>query len=199
LLTSHNATFFVQLGPGQSLVRILRDTGHGYWGLASLALLVIGVSAAILALLHLRKLERRAREIAATGRPPGTRDYLARAALYWIRLFAVVGIAFLIQENLEHFGMHGHVPGLGALLGPEYPLALPVIGLIALIGGLIGGAVVAVERELLAVIESATPLRCARPPRRIPKPSIQHGPVRRSPLARAAAGRAPPSALHSTS
>ena len=197
LLTSHDATFLVQLGPGQSLVQILRDTGHGYWGLASLALLGIGIGAAILALLHLRKLERRARELAAAGRPLGTGTYLARVAPYWMRLFAVVGIAFLIQENLEHFALHGHVPGLGALIGPEYPLALPVISLITLVGGLVGAAVVAVERELRAMIESATRLRSVRAPRRIPRPPFQDASVRRSPMANAIAGRAPPRAFAS--
>ena len=192
LLISHDATFLVQLGPGQSLVRILRDTGHGYWGLASLALLGIGVSVAIIALLRLLKLERRARELAAAGRPFGKGRYLARVAPYWIRLFAVVGIAFLIQENLEHFALHGHVPGLGALLGPEYPLALPVIGLITLVGGFIGAAIVAVERELRAMIELATRLRSVRAPRRIPRPPIQDTSIRLSPLASAVAGRAPP-------
>jgi hypothetical protein len=192
LLTSHDATFYVQLGPGQSLVQILRDTGHGYWDLASLALLGIGLSAGILALLRLRRLERRARELAAPGRPLRTGSYLARVAPYWIRLFAVVGIAFLIQENLEHFALHGHLPGLGALVGPEYPLALPVIGLITLVGGLIGAAVVAVERELRAMIESATRLRPVRAPRRIPRPPIQDASLRLSPLATAVAGRAPP-------
>ena len=53
-----------------------------------------------------------------------------RFAAIWLRLLAVVAIGFVIQENVEHVIAHGHAPGLGALLGPEYPLALPVIGLV---------------------------------------------------------------------
>lgn len=198
LVTSHNVTFLVQMGPGQSLVRILRDSGHGYWGLASLALLGIAVGVAIFALLRLRKLRRRARELNGARPRLKGRTYRARAASCWIRLFAVVGIAFLVQENLEHLGTHQHVPALGALLGPEYPLALPVMAVITLLGGLIGAAIVAVERELIAMIDAAQ-LRFAHAPRRISRPPIQHEPIRLSPLARAAAGRAPPSALRTYS
>ncbi len=39
----------------------------------------------------------------------------------------VVTTAFAVQENLEHLAGHGHLIGLGALIGPEYPLALPVL------------------------------------------------------------------------
>jgi hypothetical protein len=199
LLTSHNATFLVQMGPGQSLVRILRDSGHGYWDLASLALLGIGLVVAVFALLHLRRLQRRASELTESQPRLIGRTYLARAASYWMRLFAVVLFAFLVQENLEHLGMHRHVPGLGALLGPEYPLALPVIGFITLIGGLIGAAVSAVEQKLIAIIESGVRLQLARAPHHVPRPPIQHEPIPLSPLADAAAGRAPPSGLLSPS
>jgi hypothetical protein len=77
------------------------------------------------------------------------------------RLFAVVALAFLVMENLEHFVSHGHLPGLGALLGPEYPLAIPVLAAASAVGAFLAGLVRERERALLARIAHV-----AAPPRR---------------------------------
>ena len=73
----------------------------------------------------------------------------------WLRLFAVVALGFVLQENVEHIISHGHAIGLGALLGPEYPLALPVIGLVTALAGSVAAAVRRTEGALLAIISAA--------------------------------------------
>ncbi|MGH2402539.1 MAG: hypothetical protein ACRDE6_07480, partial [Candidatus Limnocylindria bacterium] len=71
LLVSHDAIFLVQVGPGESLVRTLRQAGHDYWGAASQALVVIGLLAAAGAGLRLWTLRRHAAALGAAPRPPG--------------------------------------------------------------------------------------------------------------------------------
>ncbi len=189
LLISHDAIFLVQLGPGEDLARALRAAGHDYWGWASLALAVIGAAAGIGAGLRLRSLRHRAERLRVT--PTAATSALAgRFASAWVRLFAVVIIGFALQENVEHIIAHGHAIGPGALLGPEYPLALPVIGLITALAGMLAAAVQRTEAELLAVIFAAR----GRKPRRarLVSPRSQLVLPRLTPLAHAIAGRAPP-------
>lgn len=191
LFLSHDTIFFVQVGPGESLTRALREAGHDYWGLASLALAIIGVACAVGALLRLRGLRRQA---AALGATPG-RTERSRLVPTWLRLFALVAVSFMVQENVEHFLSHQHVSGLGMLLGAEYPLALPVIALISGLGALLATATGAVERELRAVIASALRRAFGHAPRSLPRPPRQPSVARMTPLARSAAGRAPPSSF----
>jgi len=191
LLVSHDAIFLVQIGPGESLARALREAGHGYWGFASLALALIGLAVAAGAWVRLRGLRRRATELGATP----ARAERSRLLWTWLRLFAVVAIGFGIQENVEHYLSHGHAAGLGVLLGPEYPLALPVIALLSWLAALLATAAAGVERELLAVISAALRHAFGHPPRTFPRPSFRLSFARISPLARAIAGRAPPRAF----
>ena len=115
----------------------------------------------------------------------------------WAPLFGLVAVAFAIQENVEHLAGHGHLIGLGALGGPEYPLALPVIALVTLVAAALG----AVVRWRIGVLE-------ARLAGRLPLGERQGGlAARRAParwaevaavrvhagfLVRLDAGRAPP-------
>ncbi|MEA2652468.1 MAG: hypothetical protein QOI85_2189, partial [Chloroflexota bacterium] len=114
----------------------------------------------------------------------------SRFAFIWLRLFAVVALGFVLQENVEHIISHGHAIGLGALLGPEYPLAIPVIGLVTALAALVATTVRRTEGALLAIISAAQ----QRPARAcsLPGPRGQLVLPRRSPLASAIAGRAPP-------
>jgi hypothetical protein len=194
LLASHDLTFLVQLGPGEALASALRQAGHGYWGPASLALAVIGLLALAIALLRLRGLRRRA---AALGAPTtaGPRPFGARWLSAWVRLATVVAIGFAIQENVEHVIVHGHAPGLGALLGPEHPLVLPIIGVLTAAFAVVAAALGHVETALLARIAAALRRRFAAPPRRIARPPSRLLVTLGSPLTRAGAGRAPPGTL----
>ncbi len=191
LLISHDAVFLAQVGPGNELARALREAGHEYWGIASLALATIGVAALAATLLRLRSLRRSA---AALGAAPAerSRPYAARWLVTWARLLAVVAIGFAIQENIEHLIGHSHAPGLGALIGPEYPLALPVIALITGVAAFAAAMVGQTEQALLAVIADAKRRILARAPRRTSRPPLRLVAVLIAPLAGAWAGRAPP-------
>jgi len=193
LLVSHDAIFLVQLGPGESLARVLRAAGHDYWALASLALAAIGVAAAARAVLRIRWLRRRAAGLGvAAPRPQAIGPSVSsRVMSAWLRLFAIVAVGFAIQENLEHLAVHEHAIGLGALLGPEYPLAIPVIAAISGAAALIASVVGSTEGALVAAIVAA--LRAfARAPRVLARPPMRLDFGRLSPIARSSAGRAPP-------
>jgi hypothetical protein len=191
LLLSHDAVFLVQLGPGESLAHTLRQAGHDYWGAATVALGVAGTVLAAAATWRLVRLRRRAAALQARVRPVPARTYLVRSATMAARLFAVVAVGFVLQENIEHVLNHGHAPGLGALVGPEYPLALPVIGAISLIAGMLGGIVATTARRLVACIVEAL-ARQSRAPRSMARPHTGTSARPRSPMASRLAGRAPP-------
>jgi hypothetical protein len=194
LLVSHDAIFLAQLGPGQGLARVLREAGHGYWGAASSALAVLGLTALAATLVRLTALRRSAR---ALGADPvaGAPQYVARWLRAWRRLLSIVAISFVAQENIEHLIGHAHAPGLGALIGPEYPLALPVIGGITAVAALFAAALSQTEQALLAAIADAVQRFVGRAPRHLQRPPLRLLVSLISPLARSAAGRAPPRAL----
>jgi len=190
LLISHDATWLAQVGPGETLSAALRHGGHDYWGAASAALSVAGLAAAAWAGIRLYRLRRRSSGTVDAERP-AARPYLRRVAGAWLRLFGVVAVGFVIQENAEHALAHGHGLWAGALLGPEYPLALPVIGAITLLAALLATAFVTAERILLARLDSApaalrAPGRLQRPVRQIILPGLG---------ARPHSGRGPPQLL----
>ena len=193
LFLSHDAVFLVQVGPGDALSRALRDAGHDYWGAASLILALVGLAVGAAAILRLRILRRR---VALLRAPRGAPTPIGRRfAAIWLRLFAVVALGFVVQENVEHIISHGHAIGLGALLGPEYPLALPVIGLVTALAGFVAAAVRRTEGALLAIISAA--LHRPRRGRPLAGPQSQLVLPLRSPMANAIAGRAPPRAFAS--
>ena len=190
LLISHDAIWLVQLGPGESLAAALRSGGHGYWGGASGVLAVVGLVAGVAIARRLWGLRRSASEIGA-GRGARVRpsSFLLRAMGAWPRLLVLVLIGFTLQENVEHALTHGHTPGLGALLGPEHPLAVPVIAAITLIGSLVASIVLVTEDVLLAIIRDLD--WRGPPPRRLVRPMLTLGlPSMSRPGAHA--GRAPP-------
>ena len=188
LLAVHDAVHLAQIGPARAVVDALRTGAHGYWGAASLVISVIAAVAATSTLIRTRRLRRRAaalRAVPASGRPFGRRFVGA-----WWRLAAVVAIAFALQENAEHLVTHGHVIGTRALAGPEYPLALPVIGFVAAIAAAIAAMVSGTQEALVAAIEAA--LRRLRPARRLIRRPAPMPAAIGSVLARPGAGRAPP-------
>jgi hypothetical protein len=196
LLLSHDAVFAAQIGPGEALTRALRTAGHDYWGLASMGLALVGATAALWAVARLLRLRRRARALQARPIDP-TASFGVRFLVAWGRLFLVVAIGFAIQENLEHLEMHSHVIGAKALIGPEYPLALPVIGLITMVSAAIAALLTGAERALIATIVAALQRVVLRAPRRLHRPPLRIAEPRPLVLAGAAAGRAPPRLLRS--
>lgn len=196
LLVSHDAVYLVQVGPGERLAAALRTASHDYWGAASVGLIAIAIVAGAAWLVRLALLQRRAAELGARSVPQSGRRW--RLLATWLRLAAIVVIGFALQENGEHYVAHGHLIGFDALVGAEYPLALPVLGIVSLVAALGAALLVARERALTAAIHSATatthrPERTlARAPQRLPAPS---GSV----LSRFLAGRAPPPLLRVSS
>ena len=192
LLVSHDAVFLAQLGPGEEFVRALRHAAHDYWGAASLAAAFVGVAAAVAIAIRILRLRRRAAALGVRPRRSGRRGYLRRVASVWLALFAVVAIGFLVQENLEHARVHGHLIGTGALVGPEYPLAIPVIAITTLGAAFLGAAIGGAELALVAAIAEILRHLVLRPPLRLARAPLRLGSPRRSPLAGTSAGRAPP-------
>lgn len=196
LAVSHDAVFLAQTGPGNALVAALRQDGHAYWAFVSIGLAVLGLVVGIGSLLRLRRLHRWAAALGERVGPMRAGAYLARTLDIWARLFPVVAIGFLVQENVEHVVAHGHLIGLGALGGAEYPLALPVIGAISLLAAIGAGAFRIAERELIVRIAAALRAALVRAPRRLvlrPVGVLRWATV--PVLARAGAGRAPPHLL----
>lgn len=195
LLISHDATYLVQMGPGEMLTRALREAGHGYWGAASAMLLVAGILAGVWVGLRIVRLRRHARAVGVRVDSVPPASWIRRAGAMWGRLAIIVAAGFLVQENVEHLLTHGHAPGVGALAGPESPLALPVIAGITLLAAVVATALRVTERRLVAAILHALRSNLGRAPRALPRPEghvlVQSG----SPIARAAAGRAPPALL----
>jgi hypothetical protein len=156
--------------------------------MASLTLTAIAIIAYASTLLRLRSLRIRASTLGAE--PISAPSFGGRFVSSWWRLAAVVAIGFALQENVEHLITHGHAIGTGALVGPEYPLALPVIGLIGALAAAIATAVSGIQEALVVAIEAA--LRRLRPARRLIRRPAPVPSAIGSALTRPGAGRAPP-------
>ena len=189
LLVSHDAVFLAQIGPGETLTAALRTAGHDYWGTASILLIVTTVLVGAATLIRLFRLTRHAASLGAT--PSIRTSRLARLMPTWARLAVIVIVGFALQENVEHAIAHGHLIGVRALLGPEYPLALPVLGIVSFVAALGAAVLVASERALVAAIRAALAARL-RPTRLAIRPSQRVPASAASVLARFVAGRAPP-------
>lgn len=192
LLLSHDAIFLAQVGPGEPLASVLRSGAHGYWQMASVALGAGGLIAAGAIALRIASLRRQARALGATIRTPAPRAYLRRVAAAWVRLFAVVTLGFLLQEQLEHLVAHHHLIGTGALFAPDNPLALPVLGVITLLAAVVAAALGGAADALATAIIDTLRRLALRAPLHLVRAPLRLAVGRRSPLAGRSAGRAPP-------
>jgi hypothetical protein len=190
LVVAHDLVYAVQLGPGRGLADALRSASHGYLPLASTLVAAAGIAACGTWFLRLRRLAARATP--QPGLPRGHGSPFRRYLRLFVRLVGVVAVAFLLQENAEHFVSHGHLPGLGALFGPEYPLALPVLVVACLVGALLASLVRERERTLLARIAQVA--ATGRRPTAVPlrRPQTERIAWASALLARPDLGRAPP-------
>lgn len=194
LLASHDLIYLVQVGPGRELTHALRTAGHGYWGAASLALVLVGLAATVVIGLRMRTLRRRAAALGVGAIRDHRSSYPARWLSTWVRLLVLVAGLFVVQESVEHFIAHGHVVGIGAVVGPESPLALPVMAAIAAIAALFVARATETEAGLLRAIAAALRPR-RKAPLLLPRPPAHSHLHRRSVLADCVAGRAPPRML----
>jgi hypothetical protein len=188
LFVAHDATYVLQVGPGEPLAAVLRTAGHAYWSWASTALAISALAAGLVALLRVRRLRAHADRVAAR---PVSVSMRTRLPLTWARLLAVVALAFVAQENVEHVLVHGHLLGPSALLGPENPLALPVLAIITLVGAVVAVLVAGTEAALVAAITAAL-RQSRRAPRIVPRPPSHLHVALLSVLGTSGAGRAPP-------
>ena len=155
VLVAHDTVYTAQEAMGSTNAAVAEVT-HRYWpSFVVLALLaaVVLASWAVTGLLTLRRALRRLP--AEPPRPTRTeRTYLAELVHLWPRLLLGVGLAFLIQENMEHLASGRHLPGLWVLSGPEYPLVIPVLaavtGLLAAAGAWFRRRIAVMARRLRA-------------------------------------------------
>jgi hypothetical protein len=205
LLSAHTAIYAAAYGLGDRFAQAMSSAGHdGWWVPAS----VIVLGAGFIVLLHILGLLTRLEAVARTARAmdagphPRGADHSRfgpEVGAIWRRLFPVVTVLFAVQENLEHLVAHGHLLGLGALGGPESPLALPVLALVTLALSSLGALVrwrIATLRALVAIA------RRLRPGRPVDETAARQwrivGELAPQPwmTVRLDAGRAPPGLLH---
>jgi hypothetical protein len=168
LWLAHDAVFAAEHGLGAGFNQAMSAGGHdGYWPIFST---VVVIAVTLLGLWTAVRIGR----LAAARRPLGpggrsglgdrgrpARSYRQDLRALWLPLLALTATAFTVQENIEHLAGHRHLIGLGALAGPEYPLALPAIALVSLVAAALGALV----RWRIAVLEArvAGRLDVARP------------------------------------
>jgi hypothetical protein len=161
LVLGHELVLRLGYGPAADASIALRATSHGLaWLLQALAALLATVGLAVVVLARLQRLRgrlaSRAAAIPALSRPD-RRELL----ILWERLFAVALIGFIVQENLEHALIHGHLPGLSMLYGGQYVATIPVFALLALAGAVIAG----LARRRIEALEAAVRAADAALPR----------------------------------
>lgn len=198
VLLAHDAVFAAQFGLGAAREEALAATVHDYWPVfTALALLaaVVGTGWAIGGFLRLRRLVGGLP--ATTSAPdPTDRGYAREVIGLWSRLFPVVVLVFLAQENIEHVLAGAPAPGLYALSAPGYPLAIPVLAGVTALLTAVGGWLRWRRQALLRRLRTARTAwlravaRAAAATRRwrLVAALVVHGRI----LTRLDAGRAPP-------
>ena len=193
LLVGHQLVYLATYGR-RGIERALASVGHdGYWlmigGVVSLAL-VVGLYLSLRRWLTLRT---QLRELGGSERRRTNIDWaLCRAMVIRLipRLALTALVIFFVQENLEHYLHHaGHVPGLGALVGPDYvatlPIFLAVSVVVATVAALLRLGLAALER----LVAGSAP---RRPDRDIPRPAGRYLPLHPCSRSTPDLGRAPP-------
>jgi hypothetical protein len=139
ILVAHDAVFLAQNGPGAAYESAMARTAHGYWPAFLLFTLLVGALGTLTAVRALARLGRMVRGLPGDTRPPRNPRYWSEVRRLWPRLFAIVLLGFLVQENVEHLASGSGLPGLWVLSAPHYPLAVPAIlavtALLAAAGG----------------------------------------------------------------
>ena len=139
VLTAHDVIYTAQAALDPSDL-VFADAAHRYWTtFVVLALLAGGVVLAA-TLTGFLRLGRALRHLPPAPGPCRltVASYKGELVRLWPRLLGTVGLAFIVQENIEHAAAGRALPGLWVLSGPEYPLAIPVLilvtGLLAAVG-----------------------------------------------------------------
>ncbi len=194
LFMAHDAIYVAHFGVGSGFATAMTAGGHdGYWAPVSLG---IGVAAALTFIAALAVLSRLHGHAVSIGPAPATEPgYLSELASTWLRLLPTVGLLFLLQENVEHYLVDGHLAGLGVALGPD---VLPVLAAttfaVAALGSLLRWRIRVLEARIAAARRQAF----ARPSAFVQPQewaAIAAAAPHRWTLDRLDAGRAPPRIL----
>jgi hypothetical protein len=200
LLAGHEAVFRVQYAP-DAVAAAMRAGGHdAYW--QAFSVVIVALTAGLLLRECARIVRLRTRGGDGAGRPAqdlGVRPWTHEFRALWPPLFAATVLAFGVLENMEHLAAGLQPHGIGSLIGPEHPLAVPVLAVasaaVAALGALVRWRVRVLEARVRAGL-AATPrirIRPIAPARDWPAA----GSLRSLAwfLVRLRAGRAPPSPL----
>ncbi len=177
-LTVHQLRYWLAYGSRANAE--LAAQGHSYLhSLVPWTVLALGIGATLFL--------RRVALALSTGNAGPTRRPIA--TLWAITTVGLLGV-YSVQETLESFLASGHPGGVAGVFGHGGYWALPAAAVVALV-------VVAVLRGGRAVLTAAAQLRPRLARLRPLSSSVPAGvlPALAGPLARAAAGRAPPRAL----
>jgi hypothetical protein len=201
VVIAHDAIFASDVGV-TALAGALRRSGHGdAWTALSLVSLSVAFLAGLAAVARIARLRREAASVGSQPRrlsapvapPPGYPSYAGEVRALWPRLVVLVGLGFLVQENVEALSGQAPLPGLQPLFG-AHPLALPVLLAVTLAMALVGALLRWQTRALEARVRQ---LRAALPRLDRSRPQLRHRreghqSARRSIRLRPEAGRAPP-------
>ena len=139
VLTAHDVIYAGQAALGSSDLAFA-DAAHRYWTTFVVLALLAGGLALAATLTGILRLGRALRHLPPAHEPRRlpVASFTGELVRLWPRLLGTVGLAFLVQENVEHAAAGRSLPGLWVLSGPEYPLAIPVLvlvtGLLAAVG-----------------------------------------------------------------
>jgi hypothetical protein len=195
LVIGHEVVLRIGYGPGADASIALKATSHGLaWLLQVATALLATAGLTLVVVARIRRLRNRL--FHSLGRVPAlARPSRRELLVLWERLFAVALIGFVVQENVEHGLIHGHVPGLSMLYGGQYVFTIPVFAVLALVAAFVASLA---GREL-AILERAV----AEAERRLPRAARSLAPVPpdpdRQPLALLVAAvprRGPPLTIH---
>jgi hypothetical protein len=195
LVLAHNLIFLAGYGAGMG--QALAHTGHDDgWTVAVLVSLVLGAVLLATAVGRVWVLRRQARAAGAGRLPsePGIGEFAHQWLSWWLVLMLAIAALFVVQENLELARVTSQLPGIGVLVSSEYPHALPIICLVALLVSLVA-ALLGWEVKILTARLVAATATSEAPSATIPK---RAAPADRRPgsiLGTGRAGRAPPAWL----
>lgn len=197
----HDAVYLAQYGIGSTLAHVMTERGHdGYWltfvGLAGIAgaLLIVGAGTALL------RLRRRLAGLPSMGEAADRCGpaYWPEVLRLWRVLLPATLLLFALQENVEYLFAHGDILGIEAIVGPNAPLAIPVLALVTLALAVLGGLVRWRIATLAGRIARAVAAAFERIAARLPAPEwtrVHDAAPHRWTRSRPDAGRAPPSIL----
>ncbi len=141
------------------MAEAMAATGHDPWW-TQYTLVVLGVATvlAVAAKWRIDRLKLLLASVEVVSRTPDIRAYRTEAVDLWRRLFAVVLVALLVQENAEHLATVGHLVGLEPLSSPlaVFAIAVVVAG-VAAVGALVRLRIREIEARLAAATRLVWP------------------------------------------